>query len=255
MNLIGKGATADVYAWGDSAVIKLFKPGFEMNLEKELSLSKHVAGTGLPVPKVIAVEEYRGKRGIVFERIDGPSLFERLVSDPVRISECGRLLAEIHDRIHSVRLPELPNPRVELYEIIRGSPLLESTLITRIVSVLDTLPDGETLCHLDFHPLNVILTHEGSYVIDWTNCKSYHPLADVAMTSTLLQAADVPAKLKEELNRAYLERYLELSGFDYESLIAWQIPIAAARLHENKENEHAAIMRLIETNLSLLDIF
>jgi aminoglycoside phosphotransferase (APT) family kinase protein len=133
--------------------------------------------------------------------------------------------------------------------------MLESTLIARILSVLDTLPDGETLCHLDFHPLNVILANEGPYIIDWTNCKSYHPLADVAMTSTLLQAAAVPLKLKEELNRAYLERYLELSSFNYASLIAWQIPIAAARLHENKESERGAIMQLIETNLSLLENF
>ncbi|TMA37195.1 MAG: aminoglycoside phosphotransferase family protein, partial [Deltaproteobacteria bacterium] len=44
--------------------------------------------------------------------------------------------------------------------------------------MLETLPDGDQLCHGDMHPGNIMLSRRGPMVIDWTNARRGHPAAD-----------------------------------------------------------------------------
>src|SRR5207253_2945540 len=57
---------------------------------------------------------------------------------------------------------------------------------------LSELPDGETICHGDFHPGNILLSRNGPVVIDWTSGTRGHPLGDVAQTSLLFDIASLP---------------------------------------------------------------
>lgn len=51
---------------------------------------------------------------------------------------------------------------------------------------LDTLPDGDSICHLDFLPDNIMIFNDQYFVIDWmTGCVG-NPLSDVARTALIL---------------------------------------------------------------------
>ncbi len=54
------------------------------------------------------------------------------------------------------------------------------------------LPDGDQVCHGDFHPDNIMLTPAGPRVIDWNNATSGNPLADIAWTSLILRMGEAP---------------------------------------------------------------
>src|SRR6478752_2749091 len=98
--IIGRGFTADVYAWGDGRVLKLFHPGAPDRPEREYRVTRAVHAAGLPAPAVYELVEVDGRAGIVFERVDGPSLFEYVQARPWKLWWAIRRLAELHAQIH-----------------------------------------------------------------------------------------------------------------------------------------------------------
>src|ERR1051326_6978314 len=80
---LGEGRTAEIYAWGETEVLKLYRPGWPTSsVEQEAHISHLVAETLLPVPAVGGMVEIDGRLGIVFERIAGKSLVEHFVTRP-----------------------------------------------------------------------------------------------------------------------------------------------------------------------------
>src|SRR5262245_46851290 len=76
-SLVGRGYCSDVYAWGDGQVLKLFHgPLGRARAEREYRATRAVHAAGLPAPAAYELLEIDGRCGVVFERINGPSLFE-----------------------------------------------------------------------------------------------------------------------------------------------------------------------------------
>ena len=79
---IASGRTADLYAAGDGQVVKLLKPGFQpFMLEVESAKTAAVHAAGVPAPRVGDRVEVEGRPGLLFERIDGPTMLEVILSD------------------------------------------------------------------------------------------------------------------------------------------------------------------------------
>jgi aminoglycoside phosphotransferase (APT) family kinase protein len=120
---------------------------------------------------------------------------------------------------------------------------------------LDQRPDGDALCHGDYHPDNVLVTRDGPIIIDWGGASSGHPLADVARTALLLQVGELPsshlnrwllASVRALVRRTYVCRYLRLRPASAKELAAWRLPIAVARLGEEIAEEKSKLLRLVE---------
>jgi aminoglycoside phosphotransferase (APT) family kinase protein len=101
------------------------------------------------------------------------------------------------------------------------------------------LPEGDALCHGDFHPENVIFTARGPVIIDWSTATRGHPLGDLACTSRLFRTASLPpwAPLHAHLllkmfrplsQQTYVNRYLQLHGGDRRDLARWEAALSAA---------------------------
>lgn len=103
---------------------------------------EHARAYGFPVPQVLDVRD----DALVLERIDGPTMLVDLRRRPWGITRAARTLAELHARLHEIPF------------------------------------EGERLLHLDLHPDNVLLSPQGSVVIDWTNARAGKPALDVALT-------------------------------------------------------------------------
>jgi tRNA A-37 threonylcarbamoyl transferase component Bud32 len=99
--LLAKGATADVYAWGDGCVLKLFTERTPWHAN-EVSATRAAHEAHLPVPEVIdGLIEVGQREGIVFERVDGPIMTEYLQDHPGQVEDCARQAAELQARIHA----------------------------------------------------------------------------------------------------------------------------------------------------------
>ena len=126
--MISRGRTAEVFAWKDDQVLKLFLKDWPVRpVEHEAQVTGAVHKAGLPAPAVGGIVEVEGRLGIVFERIDGPSMMQVFRSKPWRIGQLARTLAELHTTIHSCEMPELPSLRENLGRGIREVELPEET--------------------------------------------------------------------------------------------------------------------------------
>jgi Phosphotransferase enzyme family len=240
--LVGRGYTADVYAWGAGRVLKLFHAGGDpTRAEREYRATRAVHAAGLPAPAAYELVEIDGRRGIVLERIDGPSLVEYAQRRPWALFWGARRLAELHAEIHRCQAPaELPSQRDWLAGGIDTAPDVSEADRDAARRQLAELPDGTAVCHGDFHPGNVLLTPRGPVVIDWGAATRGYPLGDVACTLRLMQTARLPSWMPRPmhwllactrplLHRTYLGRYLRLGGGTRRQIEAWRVPVATAR--------------------------
>ena len=254
--LIGQGRTAEIYAWGNDQVLKLYHPGWPASwVEQEAQISQQVAQTPLAVPAVSGVIEVDGRQGILFERIAGPTLVQHFVKKPWTIMRSVRAFTDLHLAMHAQVLPGLPSQRQQLLRLIEEASV-PATVRQATLKRLDQLPDGTALCHGDYHPENVLMTRSGPIIIDWAGATSGHPLADVARTALLLQAGDLPRSpmgkwlldsARAVVHRAYVRRYLRRRPARAADLAAWRLPIIVARLGEGIAEERDHLLRLLET--------
>jgi uncharacterized protein (TIGR02172 family) len=222
-------------------VLKLFHSGRDRErAEREFRVSRTVHAAGLPVPAVYELIEIDDRCGIVFERVDGPSLYAYVQARPWALVWAVRQLADLHAQIHRCTGPaDLPTLRERIARGIAAATDLSEADRAAARRRLADLPDGPTLCHGDFHPGNVLLAGRGPVVIDWGRATRGHPLGDVACTLRLMRTASLPpwspppmhwllACTRPLLQRWYLKWYLRRNAGTRREIEAWQGPLAGA---------------------------
>ena len=254
---IGRGRLAEVFAWGDDQAIKLFYPGRPRKLiENEAYISQIALGSGLNTPAVGEVVEVDGRHGIVFELVEGTSMLSQIGGKPWLLVRYARILAEQQAHMHGQKATHMPAQRELLAQSIRSADALSTEQKESGISAAEELPDGDAICHGDFHPDNVIISRRGAITIDWTTASRGNPLADVARTSLLLRLGELPpgtpammrglvAAGRGLFHRTYLKRYFELRPGSREKLSAWQFPIVCVRLGDGIVEEYAQLLALL----------
>jgi len=92
--------------------------------------------------------------GIVFDRVKERSFAERMREDPSVIPECLQALARLHAGIHSQPARQFGNLKARLATNIAGIEILDEPLRQNLLGRLADMPEGDRLCHGDFHPIN-----------------------------------------------------------------------------------------------------
>jgi aminoglycoside phosphotransferase (APT) family kinase protein len=254
--LVGQGRTADIYAWDNNQILKLFHTGWSLSaVEQEAHISQIVHATGLPVPASGGMIEINGRCGILFERIDGPSMLRQLGAKPWSAIPLRHTFADLHLKMHAHTLQELPSQRQHLTHQIRLASALPAEWTAAALAALDHLPDSNRLCHGDYHPDNVLLSTHGPIIIDWSEATAGNPIADVARTALIFRMGAPPpggmsplliGPARAVAQLTYLRRYRKRDPAVRAQLAAWRLPIAAARLGAGIPEEQQQLLALIE---------
>ncbi|MBN2305933.1 MAG: phosphotransferase [Anaerolineae bacterium] len=259
---IGQGRTADVFVWRDGQVIKLYHDGFPCALiEHEYRIARIVAASEDIAPRVFDLVEHDGRPGLIYERLDGPTLYQTIhAGRPWTLIAAARILAEVQAASHAYTAPDLPARRPQIAERITAAEGLSPGEKARLQEIVAQLPDGDTLCHNDLHPNNILVTARGPVAIDWMDASRGDPLADVARTQLLIgnrfcyEQNPVPRVVIRALlalfQAAHLRRYRALRHAPAEGLAAWRGPLAAARLIEGISEERDRLLALARGNLT-----
>jgi uncharacterized protein (TIGR02172 family) len=261
---LAQGRTAEVFAWDEDHVLKLFRPGWGVDVARhEAELARAIYDAGAPAPRVGDVVEVGARAGVIYERIDGPSLLTELARHPAHLRSVMHTLAETHAELHKRTVADLQLPRLREMLAQRATSVARLTQTQRraVLRTLETLPEADALCHGDFHPDNVLLSPHGPLVIDWENAALGDPLADVARTLLLFRAhfchVQPPARRAltrgalHYLSRLYLRRYRLLRPFAMAHLRAWELPVTAARLSEGVEPEEVYLLERVRRLLEI----
>jgi len=252
---IAQGRTAEVYFWDDRHILKLYREWCPSNwVEDEAQIARAVHAAGIPSPDTGEIIEVNGRRGLVYERLEGISMLQDMNARPWTILRHARSLADLHVQINKISITGLPSYKGGLQYAIAQTQQLTEDLRNKALTLLHALPDGKQLCHGDYHPGNVMLTKNGSIVIDWMTARMGSPWADVARTSMILNIGVKSAGKQVRplirmaillYHRAYLNRYRTLFPNTKNELNRWLPVIAAARLNEDIEPEREALMQMI----------
>ena len=150
MNLgqpLAQGRTADIYAWEDGYVLKLFHNWFDLEgIKYEAQITRAIHTSGLPVPAAGDIIRVNERNGLIYERVDGHSMMEALKRKPWQIFYYARHLAALHAQMHtSVCEIALPSQRQRLEDKIRHADVLPAGTQAAVLSALNALPDGDRL--------------------------------------------------------------------------------------------------------------
>jgi tRNA A-37 threonylcarbamoyl transferase component Bud32 len=215
---IGEGATADVHAWAQGQVLKLFKTHISPRFARhEARMTRAAFAAGAPAPKVLDEVTIEGRSGFVMPRFEGPTLRELLLTQAVTPEQMGTLLATLYIAVHKTpALPDVPSLR-DWMGVWSRQPgcMLPKDIASGVLALIERLPPGDVLCHTDLHGHNVIMTADGPRIIDWAGALRADAVIDigrahVSLSEIVPEDAD-PAMLRT-INKALQSEYARLAG-------------------------------------------
>ncbi len=258
---IARGFTAEIYAWKEGWILKLFNQGISRAaVEHEANKTRIVHATGLPVPAVGEIIDIKDRYGMELERVDGISMLDALTQSPWKYTALARQLAELHADMHTRRVSGLPALSETLDWKISQAEKLPENVRQAALKALQQLPEDDRLCHGDFHPGNILLSRRGPVIIDWIDCSRGRPILDVARSSLLFGAGNIPSSipgarllriLQGSFYRIYQRRYFQLNPVNKQEFEQWVPVVAAGRLNEGIYYDEDRLLglaqRLIQT--------
>lgn len=255
-NPINAGWEAVIYDVPDDPgkVLKLFNFYSKSDAENEVRMTKSAADAGLPCPTVFGdVVEMNDRVGFYMEKIHGQAFANQgIYGFGADAKELSEEFAQFHVKLHEIEGVEMPLR----FKDVAGSYISNSVLLTldersKILELLDSLPDGDRVYHGDFHPGNVMRRNDTGelVIVDWVRAMTGHPLADVSRTTMILSTAwmeffpgirVVVRRAIQTFTQRYEEAYFENSDFENENMEPWRIVVAAMRIGEIQSSTRAS---------------
>lgn len=203
---IGVGNTASVYEWEDGKVLKLFNQNYpEEAVQKEYHNAMIIRDLDFSAPKAYEMMIHEGRLGITYDKVEGETLQDWVIKTG-DLQSCAITMAGLHKVMMQNEATDVPNYKDFLKYFISEAilPLEEKE---EVLHRIDNLPEGDVLCHGDFHPGNILVSEGNSYVIDFMNICHGHYLYDVARTVYLVEYTPVP---EDTLEREKLLQFKKL---------------------------------------------
>ena len=90
LQVIGYGRTAEILAYGNDHVLKLFRSELPISsVEEEYRYSSIVYHSGLTVPEPVQIIDYDGRKGIIYQKIRGQTVLSNLAAKPWTVHQQG----------------------------------------------------------------------------------------------------------------------------------------------------------------------
>ena len=218
---IGEGNTAEIYQLENNRILKLFKPGYaKESMLHEYRNHQVVSVLLTSAPKLYETVEADGRFGYIMEQIVGINLTERLLNENT-FSEAVEQFVSLHKEWNKAAPSEIISYKKWMENTIRNREN-----VSELLDKISQLPEGNILCHGDFHPYNILVTQENRpIVIDFANVCRAPKEYDIARTYFLMeeagakQLADVYLKKMDvsfEKIKGFYEITAQLRSFELE---------------------------------------
>ncbi len=233
--IIGMGNTATVYQWGENKVLKLFHQDYPMDaIEMEFKNAKLIEEMDFAKPRAYEIIFHGQQAGIVYDKIDGEALLDWVMKTE-NIYDSAVYMANLHKKIIRNKVRNVPNYKDFLKDNIEK--VQDSKEKKEALSILDNLPEGDNLCHGDFHPGNIFIYNGKTWVIDFMNICHGPLLYDIARTIFLIQYTPIPEGIKHkerllQFKKRLADLYLAEMSVDRKMLEDYLSVLFIARMGE-----------------------
>ena len=237
-HLLGSGKAAEVYLQGDH-VLKLGRPGASKAAAfREAANLAVIEALGLPAPAPLGVARLGERWGVLMTLAQGESFGAAIQRLAKLIPDYLDAMAELHARILSQPGTWQMNLRARLSTNIGRAPGLGDAERKRLLDALLVRPEGDRLCHGDFHPWNILGPLGQAIVVDWLDACSGPPEADICRSYVLMKPR------APHLAEAYLSACETRGLASRDDVLSWAPFVAAARLAEGVEDDRDELMEM-----------
>lgn len=191
-----EGNTAEIFQLDSNRILKLFKLGYSKDsMLHEYRNHQVVSGLVDSVPKLYEIVEENRRFGYIMEKINGTNLAELLLNEQTFMDAMEQFVF-----LHKEWNKEVSSEVIS-YKDWMTALLENKENVSGLLDKISHLPEGNTLCHGDFHPYNILLTENNKpVVIDFANVCRAPKEYDIARTYFLMEEAGA-----KQLAEAYLE--------------------------------------------------
>ena len=181
---IGVGGVGTVYRLDGDTIIKVFREGTTIDeVRKEITMSKEAFVMGTPTAISFDIVKVGSQYGLVYELLNAETLSSCIKRAPERIDEYARQYANLFRQLHSIEVPAdsnvpdaIEHERQQILHIRRYFP---QESIDLLLQILDTIPTGNRLLHLDLQVKNTMMQDNELMLIDMGEMGYGHPVLDL----------------------------------------------------------------------------
>ena len=237
---IGVGGVGTVYRLDGDTIIKVFREGTTIDeVRKEITMSKEAFVMGTPTAISFDIVKVGSQYGLVYELLNAETLSSCIKRAPERIDEYARQYANLFRQLHSIEVPAdsnvpdaIEHERQQILHIRRYFP---QESIDLLLQILDTIPTGNRLLHLDLQVKNTMMQDNELMLIDMGEMGYGHPVLDLghAYSSMVLLIGDydktigIPRELGNKVWDLAINYYFEGQPADVVELRKAQIDVVA----------------------------
>lgn len=243
MQLLTQGGEADIYEVDTKNILRVVRKDISDRFKNEKIIFPILQQYNILTPKLYDYLEIENKQAELMERIKGITFSDYLIKNPFTLKSSISKFAQIHSHILKIETKENIPSIKEIMNSLANNPLdVEEYIFNRVMEILDELPDGDNICHGDFHPGNILVQDNKNYIIDWGNVHRGNYLSDIAHTYLLLSyVPKTPGQSKVNhlitwvsgkwLAKIYFKKMKYLLNFQQQELEKWLIIMSLFRLY------------------------
>ena len=237
--LIGIGGVGKVYRLDGDTIIKVFREGSTMDeVRREITMSKETFVLGMPtaisfdVVKVASSSEGQAEcYGLVYELLKAKTLSTYIKQHPDKLDSCAKMYADLIMQLHQIEVPiggivpsALEHERQQIEHLSR---YFSDKQIDMMLSIINSIPAGNRLLHLDLQTKNTMMQDGEAIVdgqresqlmlIDMGEVSYGHPLLDlghaysamVSLVGDYEKIIEMPRELGQRLWNKAIDYYFE----------------------------------------------
>ena len=220
---LGQGGNGTVYRIDEDKIVKVYKPWMKLEeIEKERAFAKTAFING--IPSVIAYDMVKvgDCLGVVFELLRSDTLGHAMVAHPEKYDEYVDKYVALAKTLHTTHVPEGSFTRIQDDMHSRADNLGQWCTpeeIELLHSLIDEIPDADTVTHNDLHPGNIMIQDGELVLIDMPEVTMGPPICDLVSvyrdmisaprnkSSLIEQSIGMPAELIMKTGKLFFTKY------------------------------------------------
>ncbi|MBP5246886.1 MAG: anti-sigma factor antagonist [Fibrobacter sp.] len=221
--LLGKGGNGSVYRLDDDKIVKVYKPWMKKeDIDRERAFARNAVING--VPSVIAYDLVRCNDcfGVVFEMINSKTLGATIQEYPNRIDEFVEKYVALAKQLHSIHATK--GMFTSIKDLLRTrvpkiAPWTSQEERDLLYSLIDCIPESDTLLHNDLHPGNIMIQDDELVLIDMPEMTTGPSTLDLVSifrdlivatqnpTNHIEQSVGIDASLSQKVGNLFFLKY------------------------------------------------
>lgn len=214
--MIGQGGNGSVYRLDQDTIVKVYKPWMtlhEIQRERDFARTAFING----IPSVIAYDVVKVPTdegeclGVVFEMLSSGTLGAAVREHPEKMDEYVDKYVELAKTLHTTHVPADSFSSIKDVWHHRADNMkqwLTEEEVKLLHSIIDDIPDVDTVTHNDLHPGNIMIQEGELVLIDMPEVTMGPPVCDLvsifrdmisapagAEAATIEKSVGMPAQL------------------------------------------------------------